>query len=88
MLGAGAQLELPLRFSRRVGAVSVAHAGVGDRRLGQLAELGSEQGRIDLACPLKGFDIDRDVDERIETAHRADVARFGSESTPGLWPGC
>jgi hypothetical protein len=52
---------------------------VSHRRLGDLAELGCKQGYIDL--PRQAFEIDDEVDQGIERAHRAEVAGFGSEST-------
>ena len=46
-------------------------------QLGDEASFGGEQGGIDGSRPLEGFAVDRDVDQGIETAHRADVAHFG-----------
>jgi len=47
-----------------------------------------QQRGIDLLRPLERFDVDREIDQGVERAHRADVTHFRSESTPGLWPGC
>lgn len=51
---------------------------VSERPLGDLAELGCEQGGIDLPRPPKAVDVDGEVDQSSERAHRAEVARFGS----------
>ena len=47
------------------------------KHLGNLPELGGEQGGVDGPCPLEGFGVDRDVDQGIEPTDRANVARFG-----------
>jgi hypothetical protein len=47
------------------------------RRLGHVPQRGHEQGGIDGPRPLEGFEIDGDVDQGIEVAHRAEVARLG-----------
>ncbi len=65
-------VELPFGWNGRGGQVSLSRA------LGDLAQLGSEQGSIDGPCALERFSVDRDVDQGIEPAHRAHVARFGS----------
>lgn len=51
---------------------------VGERLLGHKAELGSEQAGIDLPRSPKHFEVDREVDQGIELAHRAEIAHFGS----------
>jgi hypothetical protein len=57
-------------------------------RSGHFPELGSEQAGIDGPCALEDFEVDRDVDQGIKPTDRANVAGFGAESTPGLWPDC
>ena len=57
------------------------------RWLSHLAEFGCEQGGVDSPCPLERLGVDGDVDEGIEPTDRANVARFGPESTLGPWPG-
>ena len=58
-----------------------------NRALRNLAECGRQQGSIDVARALERFGVDGDVDQGIEPTDRANVARFGPESTPGPWPG-
>src|SRR5437016_5002601 len=50
----------------------------GEERLGHFAKLGCEQGGIDLACSSEDLDIDADIGQRIQPAHRVAVAGFGS----------
>jgi hypothetical protein len=38
----------------------------------------AQQGSIDPLSLLEGFDVDREIDQGVERAHRADVACFGS----------
>jgi hypothetical protein len=51
---------------------------VSERRLGYKALLGPEQGGIDLPRSLESLDVDRQIDQRMERAYRAQVACFGS----------
>ncbi len=45
--------------------------------LSNLAEPGCEQAGIDGARSLERFDVDGDIDQRIEATDRVHVARFG-----------
>ena len=50
---------------------------LGGRRLSDEASLGGEQGDVDGPCPLERLGVNRDVDQRIEPTHRANVACLG-----------
>jgi hypothetical protein len=54
--------------------------------LDHFAECGREQGGIDVLRALQRFGVDGDVDQRVECAHRVDVAGCGllNAQVPGL----
>ena len=76
--GAGGQEEPALCQKRGMKQTAWLTAPSASLSLGDLAKFGREQAGIDGARPLERLGIDRDIDQRVEPTHRADVARFGS----------
>jgi hypothetical protein len=78
--GTGVQHDPPLCWKRKGCEVDRTHPVRGQKTIGSACqrEREAQQGSIDLLGPLKDLAVDREIDQRVERANGADVARLGS----------
>ena len=77
---AHAHVDLPLCEKRRIDEVDRTHSTREHEARSSACQgkRNAQQGGIDGSCSLENFDVDRQIDQGVESANGADVACFGS----------